>query len=221
MDTPQNTRDHVILELKRAGTLSTKELAVLLGVSSTAVRQLLTALQAEGLVNTKSERQPQGRPCYVYTLTEKGHNLFPEAYDSLAMELLETVREIGGEEMIQDLVAKQVSKKEERYRKLMKGRSLAEKLAQLRDLRDGDGYMAVVEESENHQAIREHNCPIYRIAKNHPELCAQEIALMEHLLGVSIDQTHHMVDGQHFCRFQVARNQAAPISGGTEAPPTG
>ena len=81
--------------------------------------------------------------------------------------------------------------------------------------------MAVVEEGEDHQAIREHNCPIYRIAKNHPELCAQEIALMEHLLGVSIDQTHHMVDGQHFCRFQVSRNQATPITVSTEEPQTG
>jgi len=209
MDAPRNTREHVILELKRAGSLSTKDLAGLLGISSTAVRQILNVLQAEGLIDTRTERQPQGRPCYVYTLTEKGHDLFPEAYDSLAIELLETVREIGGEEMIQDLVAKQVSKKEERYRKLMKGRSLAEKLAQLRELRDGDGYMAVVEDGETKSAIREHNCPIYRIAKNHPEMCAQEIALMERLLGVSIHQTHHMADGQHYCRFEIHKNQAS------------
>jgi predicted ArsR family transcriptional regulator len=211
MNAPKNTREHVIMELKRAGSLNTKDLSFVLGISSTAVRQLLTTLQAEGLVNTMAERQPQGRPCYVYTLTEKGHNLFPEAYDALAMELLETVREIGGEQMLQDLVAKQVSKKEERYRKLMMGRSLAEKLIQLRDLREDDGYMAVVEAGESKQAIREHNCPIFRIAKVHPEVCAQEIALMERLLGASIDQTHHILDGQFFCRFEVTDDRPLAI----------
>ena len=31
MEAPRNTREHVILELKRAGSLSTKDLAGLLG----------------------------------------------------------------------------------------------------------------------------------------------------------------------------------------------
>jgi len=210
MNKPRNTREHIIMELKRAGSLTTKELAGLLGISNTAVRQVLNALQAEGLIEARAEKQPQGRPCYVYTLTEKGHELFPDAYDTLAMELLDTVREIGGEEMLQDLMAKQVAKKEKRYRLLMEGRSLAEKLSQLRDLRDSDGYMAEVEEGSKNPAILEHNCPIFRIAKLHPEMCAQEMALMERLLGISIDQTHHILHGEHYCRFEV--NQDQPLA---------
>jgi predicted ArsR family transcriptional regulator len=171
------------------------------------VRQILNALQGEGLVAATSERQPQGRPRYVYTLARKGHDLFPDAYDTLAMELLETVRELGGEELLTNVMEKQLAKKEERYRLLMRGRSLAEKLYQLSELRDNDGYMAELDKTSTNPALLEHNCPLFRIAKTHPEICLQEMALMERLLGISVDRTHHILDGEHYCRFEVSEQQ--------------
>lgn len=221
MDKPKNTREHIILELKRAGSLTTKELAGLLGISNTGVRQILNALQAEGLIDMKAEKQPQGRPCHVYTLTEKGHELFPDAYDTLAMELLETVRELGGEEMLKNVMEKQVAKREERYRLLMQGRSLAEKLYQLRALRDDDGYMAELDKSPGNPALLEHNCPVFRIAKVHPEICRQEMALMERLLGIRIDRTHHILHGEHYCRFEVTQEGPTAIESPSRAKPTG
>lgn len=215
MEHPRNTREHIILELKRAGSMTTKELAAVQDISGTAVRQILNALQADGFVDARAERRPQGRPCYVYALTQKGHELFPDAYDALAMELLETVRELGGEEMLKSVMEKQSAKKEERYRLLMRGRSLAEKLYQLRELRDNDGYMAEVDRGSSKPALLEHNCPVFRIAKVHPEICRQEMELMERLLGIPIDQTHHILDGEHYCRFEVGG--AAPLA--IESPP--
>ena len=203
--TPRNTREHIILELKQSGSLTTRELAARIGITATAVRQVLNALQAEGLVDSRAVKQPQGRPSYVHSLTAKGHDLFPGAYDTLAMELLESVRELGGEEMVRGLMARQLAKKEERYRVLMEGRSILEKLARLRHLRDNDGYMAeVVEQDEKTLALLEHNCPIQRIAEEHPEMCAHELALMERLLGADLNRTLHILAGDHCCCFEVA-----------------
>ncbi len=205
---PKNTREHIIFELKRAGTLTTKELAETLDISNTAIRQVLNALQAEQLVAAHTVRQPQGRPSYVYSLTQRGHELFPDAYDTLAQELLDTVRELGGEDMVRELMEKQIEKKEERYRVLVNGRSLLEKLIQLRELRQQDGYMAeVVEKDGDRVALREYNCPILRIAKDHPQLCVHELELMERLLGVNIERTHHILSGEHFCCFEVSEGE--------------
>jgi len=218
-DKPRNTREHIILELKRAGSLTTKELARLLGITNTAVRQVLNALQAEGLIDAHTERQAQGRPSFVYSLTQKGHELFPDAYDALAIELMETVREFGGDEMLRDIMTKQIEKKEERYRHVLeKSRPLLEKLVALSRLRDSDGYMAeVVEEREgNTLVLREYNCPILRIAKEHPQMCAHEEELMERVLGATLERTHHILAGEHYCCFKVSADEPITI----ERPPT-
>lgn len=208
MNQPRNTREHIILELKRSGALTTRDLAESLGISSTAVRQIMNALQTEDLVTSRTEKQAQGRPSYIYSLTQKGHELFPDAYDTLAQELLETVRELGGDSMVRDLMEKQIEKKEERYRTLINGRSLLDKLMQLRAVREQDGYMPeLVDKDGKNVAFREYNCPILRIAKDHPQLCVHELELMERLLGTSLERTHHMLSGQHFCCFEVADNE--------------
>jgi DeoR family transcriptional regulator, suf operon transcriptional repressor len=213
MEKPRNTREHIILELKRAGTLSTKELAEVMEISGTAVRQVLNGLQAENLVDAEPERLAQGRPHYIYSLTQKGHELFPGAYDTLAKELLETVRELGGEDMVRELMEKQIEKKEERYRLLVTGRSLLEKLVQLHALREEDGYMPeVVDKKGDPVELREYNCPIFRIAKDHPQLCTHEHELMERLLGRNLELTHHMLAGEHFCCFEVSEEETAPLT---------
>ncbi len=216
IDRPKNTREHVILELKRLGALQTKDLAETLDISTTAVRQVLNGLQAERLVEAQTERQPQGRPCYVYSLTQEGHELFPEAYDTLARELLDSLRDLGGEDMVKSLIAKQLEKKEERYRVLVNGRSLLEKLLQLRELREQEGYMPeVIEEAGEKIALREYNCPIHRVAQEHPQICAHELELLERLLGRSLERTHHILSGQHYCCFEVSEDDP-PLS--IEAP---
>jgi len=209
MDAPKNSREHVIYELKRAGSASAKELAELLGVSLTAIRQLLYALQAEGIVENREERQAQGRPRHVYSLTSKGDESFPRAYDSMVMELLDTVREMGGEEMVDVVMKKQLGKKEERYREAMEGASIRERLQRLSDLRRGDGFMSEIVQNEGEKpALLEHNCPVLRVAKAHPKMCAYEIELMERVLGISLDHTHHMADGEHVCCFRVSENDS-------------
>ena len=226
MDAPKNSREHIIYELKRAGSATAKELADLLGISSTAIRQLLYALQAEGIVETREEKQPQGRPRHLYSLTAQGDELFPRAYDAMVMELLETVREMGGEEMMEAVMKKQLDKKEERYRDAMEGASLSERLQRLSELRKGDGFMSeIVQDDGKAPALLEHNCPVLRVAKAHPKMCAYEIELMERVLGMKLD--HTQTHGRWRARLLLprgGRRYASPRhvrQGGVGQAPTG
>jgi len=79
----QSTRRQILEYLQRHGRGTVKELGQLLGLTSTGIRQHLTVLERDGLVDVREERGHVGRPTLVYSLTEKADALFPKTYDVL------------------------------------------------------------------------------------------------------------------------------------------
>src|SRR4051812_17073932 len=102
----------IMAHLQRHGEATVKELEEVLDVSTTAVREHLTHLQAKDLVATKLVRYGPGRPRLVYFLTPKAQSQFPKQYDILVNLLL---REIAGQEgpdrlqLILDAVAERLA----------------------------------------------------------------------------------------------------------------
>ncbi|HZL72564.1 MAG TPA: ArsR family transcriptional regulator, partial [Planctomycetota bacterium] len=82
--------------LKIRGPANIPGLAKLLGVNPNAVRQQLEALHREGLVDVKTARRGVGRPTQMWSLTPKAEALFPQAYGTMAVDLLRRLREIDG-----------------------------------------------------------------------------------------------------------------------------
>src|SRR3972149_6086411 len=102
----QSTRQHILEYLQRQGRATVKELGSLLGLTSTGIRQHLTVLERDGLVDAREERGRVGRPTLAYSLTEKADALFPKTYDALAAVLLEEIRCSQGNERLHDLLHK-------------------------------------------------------------------------------------------------------------------
>ncbi len=64
-------------------------------------RQHLTGLERDGLVQTEKVKRQTGRPHYLFSLTPKGEEMFPQRFDLFAQALLEeasclTASEIDG-----------------------------------------------------------------------------------------------------------------------------
>ncbi len=78
----QVTRQDILDHLRRHGSGSVKELGQLLGLTSTGIRQHLTILERDGLIEAREERGRVGRPALVYTLTPQGDSLYPKKYDA-------------------------------------------------------------------------------------------------------------------------------------------
>ncbi|GAF88364.1 unnamed protein product, partial [marine sediment metagenome] len=74
----QSTRQQILQYLQRHGRATVKELGSLLSLTSTGIRQHLTVLERDGLVDAREERGRVGRPTLVYSLTEKADALFPK-----------------------------------------------------------------------------------------------------------------------------------------------
>src|SRR3972149_10022707 len=93
----QSTRQHILEYLQRQGRATVKELGSLLGLTSTGIRQHLTVLERDGLVDSREERGRVGRPTPVYSLTEKADSLFPQSYALLAGVILDEIRGSDGD----------------------------------------------------------------------------------------------------------------------------
>src|SRR5690606_18196645 len=68
----ERTRDEVVRLLHERGESSVAELATAIGVGAGSIRRHLDIMSAEGLVETRLERQPRGRPLMRYSLSEAG-----------------------------------------------------------------------------------------------------------------------------------------------------
>ena len=80
LDTLPATRRALLDALKRQGEARADELATILGITVSAVRQHLAALHGDGLVTHSEVRAGPGRPHHKYRLSEQGDNLFPRRY---------------------------------------------------------------------------------------------------------------------------------------------
>ncbi|TET95672.1 MAG: winged helix-turn-helix transcriptional regulator, partial [Dehalococcoidia bacterium] len=61
----QSTRQQILQYLQRHGRATVKELGSLLSLTSTGIRQHLTVLERDGLVDAREERGRVGRPTLV------------------------------------------------------------------------------------------------------------------------------------------------------------
>src|SRR5215472_8634957 len=89
-----------IITLLRRSSRTVDELAQALGLTHTAVRAHLAALERDGLVQQRSERRGSGKPSSVYDLTPAAEYLFPKSYGRLLDLLLDVLqKQITPEEL--------------------------------------------------------------------------------------------------------------------------
>ena len=88
----QSTRDTILHALKSSNQATVEALAEIANVSPVTVRHHLNSLQADGLIEVDSVRRKVGRPYYVYSLSESGHELFPHKYVRLTNRLLDELK---------------------------------------------------------------------------------------------------------------------------------
>ena len=87
----QTSKQQLIALLKRTGSVTVEEAAGALAVASMTARQHLVGLERDGLVLSEKVRRSMGRPHYLYSLTAKGQEMFPQRFDLFASILLDEV----------------------------------------------------------------------------------------------------------------------------------
>jgi predicted ArsR family transcriptional regulator len=203
----QSTRQQILEYLQRHGRGTVKELGDLLGLTSTGIRQHLTVLERDGLVDAHEERGRVGRPTLVYSLTGKADALFPKTYDLLATVLLEEIRANEGNEKLQKLLKQVARRLAGPYQDRMRGKSFDERVRETVAVLEEQGCMADWSQDENGMyLIDEYSCPFPKIAESDRAVCALHVEFVGILAGGETKLTRSLLRGERACTYRVRPN---------------
>jgi predicted ArsR family transcriptional regulator len=210
VDQPEpNTRRSVLEFLKVRGASKVKPIADACGLTAMAVRKHLLSLQADDLVQSRTERQAQGRPAKVYSLTDRGDAKFTRDYGGLIVELLSSLQALDGADKIASVFRKRREELTARFVRRLRDLDFEGRVRETAAILSEYGYMAEARSSGAKQfVIIEHNCAIRDVAQRHPVACQEELCFIGRLCGGSVKRLSHLLCGDAFCSYSV---EAKPV----------
>jgi DeoR family suf operon transcriptional repressor len=200
------SRRSLLYALRRRGEATAEQLAEQLGVTLSGARQLLSALQEDGLITSvAATKTGRGRRPLVYSLTPRADTLFPKAYGELTNELLDYVADTD-HELVDDLFARRRDNRVAAARaRLEPKRTLGARVAELTRILDEDGYLATHERvGTGVYRIVEHNCAIWAVAQRYGQACSSELDFIQTVLpDADVERVAHMVAGARHCAYEI------------------
>lgn len=213
----RTTRETVLHTIKDMHRATVDDLAAAADVSPVTVRHHLNGLMADGLIESDSVRRKVGRPYYVYSVSEKGNELFPKTYLALSSRLLDEMKERFSGEVVTDLFQGVVQGILDDHVGEFEHLPMEARLDYLVDLLEDEGFLARWEKNGDKYDIIEYSCPLLSIGQTHQEVCTLDTVLIESVMQVKIEQHSCMIEGDNRCRFTLvapleAQEQLIPLA---------
>jgi predicted ArsR family transcriptional regulator len=206
----QVTRQQILEILKERDDATIDEIVEALrerigNVTAVTVRHHLEILRGDGLVATPSvrRRSTPGRPQYIYTLTERAVDCFPNNYQGLTSSLLGQMKDqLTNNRLtkILDGVATEMA-----GQAMVPNAPLEVRLDHVVTFLKGNGYDAFWKRNGRTFELCVTNCPYAQVAADNPELCAMDKKLLDRLVGrITRRATCQLNDGEHACKYVIA-----------------
>lgn len=203
----KSTREVILRTIKQRHQATVDELAEAAGVSPVTVRHHLNSLQADSLLVSDSVRRKVGRPYHVYSLSEKGNELFPKRYARLSTRLLEELKRQFPSEVVRDLFQNVVDDIVAEQRSEFEHLDFEERLTFLIDLLAEEGFLARWEKEDGKYHLIEYSCPYISLGKEHTEICTFDKELIISVMGADVEQHGCMLTGSQCCEFSITPPQ--------------
>ena len=207
MDVINESSDVSVLDLLRRGPLRISQLASAMGVTVTAVRQRLTRLTAQGLVERQTVRFGRGRPYHEYLLTEAGRRQTGSNFADLAMALWQEIRQIKDSEVRRGLLQRLSQRLAAIYGDKIEGSTTAERMDAIAKLFSERDIPFVVEGGKGGEGdlpvLKALGCPYTELADQDRTICSLERMLFSEVVGERLRLSECRLDGQSCCTFEV------------------
>ncbi len=211
-----DAKRRLVERLKRVESATAPELAAEFGLTDTAVRQHLDALELAGLVvRHVGPPNGRGRPPVHWRLTPKSSELFPDHHGELAVAMIEAIRSTLGDDALERVLAARAHRQLGEYRRVIDTtKPVADRVRRLAELRNAEGYLAEAEADPEHRGavlLTEHHCPINEAAGSCAGLCRSELELFRSSLGadVTVERTQHILGGDARCAYRISARSPA------------
>lgn len=207
-DVSGSARERILFLLKMHGPQTAAQMAKKLKVTTMAIRQHLSILEGELLVDFTDVRHKVGRPARLWRLTSKVSNQFPDCHAELAVGMIEAIRSTFGEEGLERLTKERTRKQIQNYNARMpnSGMSIEERVDVLSQIRCEEGYMAEWERKQDGTIkFVENHCSIENAACLCSKICTEELSLFRTVLGdkVSVNRVEHILKGDRCCAYHI------------------
>ncbi len=202
-----DTKRRIVERLKRVESATATDLAGEFGLTDTALRQHLDALEESGMV-TRSMTEPtgRGRPPVHWQLAPAAADGFPDRHGELTVDLIGSVRSALGERALERVIAARSDRQAMEYAQSLAGLTdLGDRVRHLADLRTVEGYLAEVRGDGCDFILIEHHCPIREAATACDALCSAELDAFRRALGpdAEVTRTQHVLTGDRRCAYRV------------------
>lgn len=205
MNDSVNNSDHAILELLRDHEqLSVTQLSEALDVTATAVRQRLTRLMLQGLIERFNERHGRGRPQHFYCLTAAGRREVGQNFADLAMVLWQEMCAIEDEALKQRMIESIAHRLASKYARDISGGSLEEKMASIAELFGQRRIPVTVEHDGSLPILNVKACPYPDLVTEDRSICEMEASLFSELIGRDVQLQDGASSHRCNCRFGTA-----------------
>jgi len=193
-----STRGRIVALLRRASR-TVDELAAALDLTDNAVRAHIATLERDRLVERRGIRRGASKPAHAYELTREAERLFPKAYAAVLGHLLAALRERLPADALED-VLRTVGRRIAAQQPAMPN-DFDARLVCAAGALDALGGLAEVERDGERFVIRGYDCPLARIAVDHPDICTVAEALLTDLIGVPVRERCER-GARPRCRFE-------------------
>lgn len=210
----ERTRDQVIRILHERGECSVAELSDAIGVSAGSIRRHVDLMVGDGLLNSRLERLPRGRPVTRYFLSEAGEEATSaEHYQRLLGRLSPALISLSADEVdgvdgsavlerIFDHIAESVAAQ---YESRVRGGSLGERVHEVTLALSEEGILEQVEDAGAYFRLRNTGCPYRSTATENHACCTADRRAIELLLGTSVEQVTTVAEGGAVCEYLVPK----------------
>ena len=198
--------DTAILDLLRKGNaLTVGDLAGLMNVTATAVRQRLTRLIGQGYIRREVVRAGRGRPNHVYSLTEKGRRKTGANFADLAIALWKEIRQVQDVEVRRGLLNRIAGHLAALYRANVEGETARSRMQSLAAMFNDRQIPFEVDESQDLPVLNAVACPYPELAEQDRTICSVERMLFSELIGENVRLSQCRLDGDSCCSFELTK----------------
>lgn len=188
----QATRQRILDYLEQRGSATATQLALAFGMTAANVRRHLGILAREDLVQIQGTQAPggRGRPDVLYILKPLSD------LEPLTRALLRSQGGRRAKALATELIGNQTPPSGPATKRLV---NAVQELTPL-------GYKPHWEARPQGPQIVLGRCPYASIIADHPELCQMDAHMLEHLLGVEVEQTAKLArspQGTPQCVFRI------------------
>lgn len=197
------TSDRGILDLLgQAGSLGVAEMTAATKVTATAVRQRLTRLMQQGLIQREPARHGRGRPRHRYQLTEKARQQAGANFADLAMVLWKEIRGVQDPQVRKGLYRRIAHSMAGMYGAQVNGATTAERMRQVAGVLGDRNVSFTVNEQGQLPVLTAHACPYPQLAERDRGICAVERMMLAELMKTDVRLSECRMDGDACCRFE-------------------